>query len=58
VPLSHAAQAPQHLGYMRAEHPPVPVALVDDHDPQPSEEPAPAVMGRQHPAMEHVRICQ
>ena len=53
-----AAQPAQDLGDVRAEDPAVPVALVDDDDPQAAEEAAPAGVVRQQPAVHHVRVGQ
>ena len=50
-----AAHAPQHVADVRAEHPAVAVALIDDHVGEPAEEPVPpAVPGEQH-VVQHVR---
>ena len=53
-----AAEPAQDLGDVRAEDAAVAVALVDDHDPQAAEEAAPAVVVRQQPAVDHVRVGQ
>ncbi len=54
----HPAQPPQHVRHVRAEHSPVPVALVYHHVAQPAEEPRPAVMPRQQRPVQHVRRGQ
>ena len=54
----HPAQPPQHVRHVRAEHPPVPVTLVDDHIAKPAEEPRPAVVPGQQRPVQHVRRGQ
>ena len=54
----HPAQPPQHVRHVRAEHPPVPVALVHHHVAQPAEEPRPAVVPGQQRPVQHVRRGQ
>ncbi len=52
------AQPAQHVSHVRAEHPAVLVALVDDHVAQPAEEPGPAGVPGKQRLMQHVRRGQ
>ena len=54
----HPAQPPQHVRHVRAEHPPVAVALVHHHVAQPAEKPGPAVVTGQQRPVQHVRRGQ
>ena len=51
-----APQAPQHERDVRAEHPAVAVAFVDDHEAQSAQEGRPLLVAGQDPVMEHVGI--
>ena len=52
------AQSAQHLGHVRAEHPPVAMALVYDHVAQPGQEPGPAGVPGQQREVQRVRRGQ
>ncbi len=53
---AEAAQAADHLGDVRAEDPPVGVALVDDDVAQGAQEGGPARVGREDAAVQHVGV--
>ena len=56
VGAGEAAQAPQHVRHMRAEHAAIHVGLVDDNPGQVGEHVAPGAVVGEHPHVEHVRI--
>ncbi len=58
VPGTDPAQPPQHMGHMRAEHAPVPVALVHHDVPQSAQEPRPPAVPGEYAAVQHVGIGQ
>ena len=58
VPRADPQQPPQQQGDVRAEHPAVGVALVDDDVAQPAQERRPAGVPGQHGAVQHVRVAE
>jgi hypothetical protein len=56
VRVRQPAKAAEHVGHVRAEHTAIGVRLVDHHPGQVRERVAPALVVRQHPDMEHVRV--
>ena len=56
VHAGEPAQAPQHVGDVRAEDATVDVRLVDDDEAQVVQDVAPAVVVREHADVEHVRV--
>ena len=58
VPRAHPQQPSQQQRDVRAEHPAVGVALVDDDVAQPAQERRPAGVSGQHGAVQHVRVAE
>jgi hypothetical protein len=52
---AHPSEPAQHVRHVRAEYPPVGVALIDDHVVQAAEEAVPARVLRQQRVVQHVR---
>lgn len=52
----HPLQPPQQQRHVRAEHPAVPVTLVDDHVRQLPEQPRPPGVRSEDPPVQHVRV--